>query len=243
MWSVKTFEAAHAIELMLRQRNLSWKIALVCKGLASPSLLDSYSEERIPVISEMLKITTKLASATFRANPDPHAFKRAANLGQLGVHSRWSSIVYDGLRQGDVQFESTNITPTSTYGEGEGSCLQAGDRAPDAPGLIDASGETTLFDIFNAARHTVLIFGHSRDTTVRAAVAEYPEGLIDVVTLLPDGTERREGALVDAQGHAQRGYGVEAGVAVAIIRPDGVVGALLKAEEDIKGYFSRIFSV
>ena len=34
--------------------NLAWKLALVVKG---PRLLDSYSEERIPVIAEMISQT------------------------------------------------------------------------------------------------------------------------------------------------------------------------------------------
>ncbi|KZV66517.1 hypothetical protein PENSPDRAFT_755633 [Peniophora sp. CONT] len=224
-------------------RNLSWKVALVCKGLASPDLLDTYSEERVPVISEMLKITTKLASATFKAKPDEEAFKRPASLGQLGVHNRWSSIVYDGLREGEPQFESTNLAPPSTYGLGEETPrLQAGDRAPDAPGLDGARGETTLFDIFNAARHTVLVFGSAHAAAVRAVVGKYPEGFVDVVTLLSEGSDKQEDALVDAQGHAYRGYAVEAGVAVAIVRPDGVVGALLKPEQGVDLYFCRVFS-
>ncbi|VDB99016.1 unnamed protein product [Peniophora sp. CBMAI 1063] len=225
-------------------RNLSWKIPLVCKGLAPPSLLDTYSEERVPVIGEMLKITTKLATATFKVNPDPDAFKRPANLGQLGVHCRWSSIAYDGLRVGEVQFESTNLAPTSTYGGDEGTRVQAGDRAPDAPGLVGTQGETSLFDIFHVGRHTVLVFDSSRVAAVRAVVEKYPKECgIDVVTVLPKGSEKEEAALVDCQGHAAHGYGVEAGVAVAIVRPDGVVGALLKAEDDADLYFSRVFSV
>ncbi|VDB91204.1 unnamed protein product [Peniophora sp. CBMAI 1063] len=224
-------------------RNLSWKVALACKGLASPTLLDSYSEERVPVIAEMLKITTQFAEATFKANPDPDAFKRPAFLGQLGVHYRWSPIVYDGLRAGEAKFGSTNLAPSSTYGGGEGSRLEAGDRAPDAPGLVGPNGETALFDIFNVARHTVLIFSLAQAATVRAAVGRYPEGHIDVVVLLPRGVEQQEDYLVDSQGHAFQGYGVEAGVAVAIVRPDGVVGALLKAGESVDVYFSLIFAL
>ncbi|VDB82632.1 unnamed protein product [Peniophora sp. CBMAI 1063] len=225
-------------------RNLSWKIPLVCKGLAPPSLLDTYSEERVPVVGEMLKITTKLATATFKVNPDPDAFKRPANLGQLGVHCRWSSIVYDGLRVGEVQFESTNLAPMSTYGGDEGTRVQAGDRAPDAPGLVGTQGETSLFNIFHVGRHTALIFDPSCAAAVHAVVDKYPKECgIDVVVVMPKGSEKQEDAFVDSQGHAAHGYGVEAGVAVAIVRPDGVVGALLKAEDDADLYFSRVFSV
>ena len=40
--------------------NLGWKLALVLKGQAQPSLLNSYELERIPIISEMLQISTSL---------------------------------------------------------------------------------------------------------------------------------------------------------------------------------------
>ena len=40
--------------------NLGWKLSLAQKGYASGILLDSYEVERIPVISEMLQITTDI---------------------------------------------------------------------------------------------------------------------------------------------------------------------------------------
>ena len=196
------------------------------------------------MIGEMLKITTRLATATFKAKPDEDAFKRPATLDQLGVHYRWSSIVYDGLREGDLQVESTNVEPPSTYGVGEQMRLQAGDRAPDAPGLVGPRGETTLFNFLNVARHTVIVFNSSCATTVRAAIERYPAGQIDLVSLQPEiSDEKQEDALVDAQGHAYRAYGAGDGVAIAIVRPDGVVGALLKEEEEIEVYFSRVFAI
>ncbi|VDC06551.1 unnamed protein product [Peniophora sp. CBMAI 1063] len=225
---------------ILDAMNLGWKLALVCKGLASPDLLKTYDEERVPVISEMLKITTKLASATFVAKPENEVFNRPASFGQLGVHYRWSSIVYDGLREGDLQVESTNVTPANTYGEGDQGRLQAGDRAPDAPGLLSRDGETRLFDVYNAARHTILVFDPSAATAARTAVEKYPKGHVEVFQILPAGAEVQAGAFVDAQGHASREYGVKAGAAIAVIRPDGVVGALLKAEDSVEAYLSRI---
>ncbi|KAH8110156.1 hypothetical protein DFH11DRAFT_1494555, partial [Phellopilus nigrolimitatus] len=90
--------------------NLAWKLALVVKGHASPSLLDSYEGERIPVISEMLKITTNLFNRVFRietqqalartqtsaaSGPDDHMFSRDRKLFQLDFNYRWSTIVRD----------------------------------------------------------------------------------------------------------------------------------------------------
>ncbi|KAG1845152.1 FAD-binding monooxygenase [Suillus subluteus] len=40
--------------------NLGWKLALVQKGFADKSLLETYSAERLPVISEMLGVTTSI---------------------------------------------------------------------------------------------------------------------------------------------------------------------------------------
>ncbi|KAF4609916.1 hypothetical protein D9613_010247 [Agrocybe pediades] len=45
--------------------NLAWKLALVLKGLAPESLLDTYNEERLPVIAEMLNMTSTILKKTF----------------------------------------------------------------------------------------------------------------------------------------------------------------------------------
>jgi hypothetical protein len=48
------------LRLVGHQFNLGWKLALVERGLADKSLLETNSTERLPVISEMLKFTTPL---------------------------------------------------------------------------------------------------------------------------------------------------------------------------------------
>ncbi|KAJ3502989.1 hypothetical protein NLJ89_g8635 [Agrocybe chaxingu] len=74
--------------------NLGWKLSLVTKGLSPASLLDTYNDERLPVVAEMLNITTGILNAT-RAAPTGDAWKRTGALMQLGVNYRWSSIVVD----------------------------------------------------------------------------------------------------------------------------------------------------
>lgn len=76
--------------------NLAWKMALVYKGLSPMSLLDSYNEERLPVIAEMLNQTTTLLNQTFRSRrPESAAWIKGGSLLQLGVNYRWSSIILD----------------------------------------------------------------------------------------------------------------------------------------------------
>ncbi|VDC06645.1 unnamed protein product [Peniophora sp. CBMAI 1063] len=121
---------------VLDAMNISWKLTSVIKGCSPLTLLDTYEEERMPVIREMLRMTTDIADRTFKLN-DPTAFSRPLALRQLGVHYRWSSIIIDDLREGDLILESTSVEPEDVYGNETPDRLHAGDRAPDAPELVN----------------------------------------------------------------------------------------------------------
>jgi hypothetical protein len=47
--------------------------------------------------------------------------------------------------------------------------------------------------------------------------------------------------LEDTQGHAHASYHFDGGCDVAIVRPDGVLGAVLRSGEAVERYFERIF--
>ncbi|VDC02127.1 unnamed protein product [Peniophora sp. CBMAI 1063] len=232
----------------LDMMNLAWKLALAVKGLAPPSLLDSYHAERAPVVRAMLNVTHALADKTFKSN-DNEAWNRPVALRQLGVHYRWSTIVRDELTGDEDVGEAhgTTIEPEDVYGAGPGR-LHAGDRAPDAPALRDARTgiETKLFNIFNPTRHTILVLDPSLANDVAAAVAKYPPGIVQTIVIHPQDTQKAapvsnvSAVLVDNEGHAHRAYGAEAGAAIAVVRPDGVVGALLKSADGVAKYFSSI---
>ncbi|KAJ7637696.1 FAD binding domain-containing protein [Mycena polygramma] len=231
--------------------NLGWKLALVHKGLAPATLLDTYSEERIRVIAQMLQLTTKLHDKTWIAPPagaaaDDSKFKRSSDLSMLGVNYRGSSIVLE--EEGDAAVES------NAYAKAEGGRVEAAYRAPDAPGLVhmgsDNDAPTRLFAIFRASVHTVLIFGG--DAAARAPVADVlgklHKDMVHSVVVLTQGKTSAEDAssfvtvLEDQAGHAYRGYGLDAGeLTVVIVRPDGVVGAVVSGAEGVKAYFRKIF--
>ncbi|KAF8712019.1 hypothetical protein AX14_013154 [Amanita brunnescens Koide BX004] len=138
--------------------NLVWKLSLVHKGLSAPTLLDSYDSERLPVIAEMLNITTGILNKVQASGSLENSMHREQKLTMLGVNYRWSPIVID---------EITKAGPVDAYRALDESTLVAGDRAPDAPGLTvvkaDAEvAETRLFDLFKATYHTVLVFSPGR---------------------------------------------------------------------------------
>jgi hypothetical protein len=79
---------------------LAWKLALVINQKAPLSLLSSYSEERLPVIAEMLQRTTGLYQKSYATNDSVlrvgwFRYQTQTALHMLGVNYRWSPIVID----------------------------------------------------------------------------------------------------------------------------------------------------
>ncbi|EMD32551.1 hypothetical protein CERSUDRAFT_118603 [Gelatoporia subvermispora B] len=230
--------------------NLGWKLALVEKGHAPPSLLSTYNDERLPVIAKMLNISTDLLDQAIASESvDESAWDRSGPLLQLGIHYRWSPIVLD------ERFEaSEDLKTANPYGIA-GDAVRAGDRAPEAPGLHkirgpDALGETTsLFRVFSPTYHTILLFTpDGKDLEDIVSIAKhYPTGAIRTAIILsktgvaPSATPA-DLVLSDEDGHAHAGYGIgDDDRMVAIVRPDGVVGGFVHGAGGVGRYFDLIF--
>ncbi|KAF9003675.1 monooxygenase [Cyathus striatus] len=227
--------------------NLGWKLALVAKGLAPPSLLDSYDEERLPVIAEMLNLTTKLYKTTRNASTKEEqaaSWKRGTEFHMFSVNYRTSSFVIDDGASGE--FVGPAYNPESA------TAARAGDRAPDAPELQLISPvreEKSLFQIFGSSNHTVLVFGGSTEehNTVLEKLAVLPKESVKSVLVCPANKPDTviggfDVVLVDTKGYALEGYHIpKEGLHVVIVRPDGVVGARLTVLENLNKYFSKIF--
>jgi hypothetical protein len=226
---------------------LAWKVSLVYKGLSPVTLLDSYTAERLPVIAEMLSITTGILDK-MRSDPTiESAMAHEKKMDMLGVNCRSSPIVLD---------EFTQAEPVNAYGTLEEGVLVAGDRAPDATelGFIvpqttgGAGTETRLFDVFSAIHHTVLVFvpDVASSTDVLEVLRRYPRDVIRPVIVLAQGSEATTGAqadvVVDRGGHAYRAYlAVKGEKKVVVVRPDGVVGAIVHGADGVGAYFAKIF--
>ena len=221
---------------------------MVYKGLSAPTLLDSYDSERLPVIAEMLNITTGMLNLLQGSSGIEHAMQRGEKLNMLGVNYRCSSIVID---------EVTKAEPVSAYRILDESTFVAGDRAPDAPGMsvVKAGAqvaETRFFDLFKATYHTVLMFGPDVGSAedIIAALSSLSQDIVRIVVVLPQGTAPTESGtvmsradvVIDAAGHAYRAYLTEKGEKkVVVVRPDGVAGAIVRGAEGVKAYVGKIF--
>jgi 2-polyprenyl-6-methoxyphenol hydroxylase-like FAD-dependent oxidoreductase len=185
--------------------NLGWKLAAVIRG-AGPALLDTYEEERLPIAAGVLSLSDKLMRETL-ASKGAALFGRDWKTKQLDLGYRGSSLARDDRPDDDHKIE-------------------AGDRVPDATGLVDAAGEHSLFDLLRGEHFTLLSFGEGA-VNADDLRAKYPWLRLKTVRL---GSE-----VQDTGGHVQDVYGLPEGI--ALIRPDGYLG--LVAREDCQAALER----
>jgi hypothetical protein len=193
--------------------NLAWKLALVLKGAAPEALLDSYEAERRPVGAEVVARTLAASLSFGREAGTPD---RLADT-QIRVSYRGTGWVRDS--------EAAAETDQPV----------AGDRAPDAGGLLrrGLGFPLRLFDVLRGTEHVLIAYLPGDDGAGKLTdLADFAHdlksrlgGRLRVVAVLADGsTEDQPGIalLHDRQGTFAAAYGAEA--ASFLVRPDGYLG-------------------
>ncbi|WP_332839845.1 FAD-dependent monooxygenase [Methylobacterium sp. Leaf118] len=192
--------------------NLAWKLALVLKGASPDSLLDSYEAERRPIGADVVARTRRASEGYGRERggaPD-----QAAD-AQVSISYRGTGWVVDA---GD---------------ELDGPA--AGDRAPDANGLVrpGLGFPLRLFDVLRGTEHVLLVhLNGGGEPATRQDLSDWMQGWprrvrdhLRVVVIvrntaglaLPGGAllEDYEGAFAEAYGSRTMSY---------LVRPDGHLG-------------------
>ncbi|KAF9002972.1 FAD binding domain-containing protein [Cyathus striatus] len=209
--------------------NLGWKLAFVIRGLAPITLIDTDAPEDNPKDQ----------------NDREAAMHHVVELHTLGVNYRSSSIVFDD--------DTLERAIRAAYGVDSAFASKAGDRAPDAPGLVQVTapeGKTSLFELFKANYHTVLTFGGAEQHEgLLSTVKKLPKGLVKTVLVLgakdekPATAEGFDVVVTDSEGYAHAGYHVgDEEVKFVIVRPYGIIGARVGTVANVEKYFSKIFN-
>jgi 2-polyprenyl-6-methoxyphenol hydroxylase-like FAD-dependent oxidoreductase len=185
--------------------NLAWKLALVLQGRSPPSLLDSYEAERRPVGAEVLA-RTHAASQSYGREQARGPDDRFADT-QIPISYRGSPIVRDDAGP-------------------EVPGPQAGDRAPDVPGL-ERQGvgfPLRLFDVLRGTDHVLLLRPEAEDD---AALETFARDLktrlggrirLVVVTDGEPGQRPHLAPVRDGQRRFEAAYGP---ARAFLVRPDG----------------------
>ena len=185
--------------------NLGWKLALVAKGAAPASLLDSYQAERHPVAAQVLQDT--MAHVAFM-RPDPRS-KALAGLASELLQTEDSRKRF-GARMAELDI---------AYEPGAGHPL-LGRRMPDLD-LMTGDGPVRVYALLHKARPVLLNFGEPGTLGAAGWTDRVPlvDAVYDGVWELPAlGEVTAPGAvLVRPDGHAAWvGEGTADGLAEAL---------------------------
>ncbi len=239
--------------------NLAWKLALVIRGLADSTLLDSYQAERIPVADAVLRLAGQLTTMLTLTSPVSqqlrnHLMPILSGLGavqhqiavqdaQLSITCGASPIVseYHHERFGHVRFAGGP---------------RAGDRAPDAGTLQAAdSSSARIYDLLHGVHHTLVLFGgpapdaaswqHLTDIAQTMQETHGDRLRVHIVvdgTSIPDELAEHQDVLLDTEGAAHHRYQADLPT-LYLIRPDGYIGFRSRPADQtaLTSYLSRIF--
>ena len=218
--------------------NLSWKLALVMQGKAPLALLDTYEQDRLPVMRGVLSKTENLTEMIETEN---HLFRTLFNhlspfIGGSGTAQA------NGAAQMSQLAIGYRDSPLSANHASLGS-LHAGDRVPEASVLhrtaVGGWEATGLLWLLDPSRLTLLA-AHADatgtlDAGLREAAARYGD-LVTIVELAPPADR-------DAKDGYEAVFGRRPGV--LLVRPDGYVGLTTgeqAAARQLEAYRTRWFA-
>ena len=126
--------------------NLSWKLAMVIKGEAHPTLLDTYETERAPVASQMLEGTNYIHSiimAHGKGMQERIALMEGGDWNRRAVN-----------QVAGISYTYRANSAENQAAEGNSPALAVGDRAPDR----QVSGQQRVYDLINSDGYTLFLF-------------------------------------------------------------------------------------
>jgi 2-polyprenyl-6-methoxyphenol hydroxylase-like FAD-dependent oxidoreductase len=216
--------------------NLAWKLALVLRGCASASLLDSYNEERRPV-------------AQTNIDQSVHNAMKMADSGLSGMATHDSHIarMLEGPDAAEAERHIREVVPTlrehfdyigQTFGHAYASAWIVPDEAPPPPFRIEhyepvarpghraphlwlngPNGKLSTIDLTGDGRFVLL-------TTPEGAEWQAAFADVSAALCIPSRSCRigRGGDYVDEGGHFAASYGIGSR-GMVLVRPDGYVAA------------------
>jgi len=217
--------------------NLAWKLALVTRGHAPESLLDTYEEERHRVGQKLLEGTDRLFGILARGGTSSRLLRTyvaprfARGLLGNGFMQRLMSRFVSQLA---IHYRRSPLSTERVWGEEEGGVrLDAGpapgQRVPELP--VKGEGVERLHEVLRGPQHTLLLFtGLAHEAGVLSGLVALARRLEAAYGPLLKARVVAEGegmpgpfVLADADGAVHRRFGAGA-QCLYLVRPDGHVG-------------------
>jgi 3-(3-hydroxy-phenyl)propionate hydroxylase len=207
--------------------NLGWKLALVVKGAAPASLLESYSSERVQAARENIRQSTRSTDFITPKFPASRAFRDATlDLARDFPFAR--AMVNSGRLSRPTPCTDSPLHARSDGGDW-GAAPAPGDVLPDAP---LSNGAATWATEAVAGRFAIVTF---TDTPPQLPVRGGAQAAADVARLAIVREAARGGggwtALRDTEGMLTRRCDARTGTTF-LVRPDQVIAGRWRAFDD-----------
>ncbi|KAI3319623.1 FAD binding domain-containing protein [Xylariaceae sp. AK1471] len=242
--------------------NLAWKLSLVLRGLASPTLLKTYEMERRPNVQKLIQYDADISRLMTNRLPEDWRGDPTADVNEvLGKTMEEAGTFSSGL---GISYEPMIDNPLVAAGSLQGP-LKPGMRAPDIPLLRPGTFECTrliretpnvgcFYMVFFTAEsspglpHTVF-----RDVEQSSLLKAYiRDCTITYLTILPI----KLPSVFEALGHVPLGqayfdvedrtgykrYGVDPSRGgIVVMRPDGWICAVIYLDKDVAAELEALF--
>ena len=180
--------------------NLAWKLDLVMRGKAEPSLLETYTPERAPHVTDIIRISMFLGSIICMPDPEEARKRDEMFLGGNAPRPAPFPILTDGLLERDAA--GAVVAPA-----GELSCA----------GTVRLGGRTGRYDSFVEPGRFTLVAqeGFDLSDAARGACVELGIAIVTVA----DRRSATDSQIGDTQGQFGR-FMAQHGIGAMLVRPD-----------------------
>jgi 2-polyprenyl-6-methoxyphenol hydroxylase-like FAD-dependent oxidoreductase len=196
--------------------NLCWKLAFVMHGKAQAALLDTYEQDRLPVMRGVLARTEGLTGMIGSESALVRALVNHLGpwIGRLDLVQENSTA---GMSQVALGYRDSPLSANHIHG----GALAAGDRVPDIA-VRRRSGdgwtETALHELLDPSRFVLLAVHGPAPSAPGPALAQSAAAFAGAITFVEIAAPQAEAAR-----HAfEKAFGRTAGA--CLVRPDGYVG-------------------
>jgi hypothetical protein len=202
--------------------DLSWKLAMVWQGKAVPELLNTYEEERLPIIRSIVSRTEAATDALSSDSPIVHQL--VTHIAPVLLNTHFVQQLSTGLiSEVASNYRASSLSQTH-HARGN---LRAGDRVPDMDVLVwnlDSSGDTQprkahLYEILDPSRFTLLIAGGESTTDLPPTWEEQLSPWHGFLKI-----QRIASALTQPEAKVQFDRSFGRGQSLVLVRPDSYLG-------------------
>ena len=229
--------------------NLAWKLALVLRGQAPDTLLDSYHDERWPIGQALLRTTDRMFSVGTTRN---RLLIGARNLlvplaGKVMQSRTLRQRMFRFVGQLGIAYPASPIVDERM--EGAGSRFRhAPGKGARAPGLL--RGGDALRTLLRGAKHHLLVFtGSSKGLELEALQRRMQDalgphkGMCEVIVIWRGDGIGPKGSIYDDHGVLHERYGLDHS-GLYLIRPDGYIAFRAPRLDTaaLQSYLQRVFA-